>query len=440
MEVAQGLMPTTDVLLVGGGGREHALAWKLRQSPECGRLLAAPGSAGMAALAECRDVAGADLDGLVRLAAEERVGLAVIGPEAPLAAGLSDRLQAAGIPVFGPTAAAARIETSKAFARDLMTRMQVPQPAHRTFRVADKALEYLAGLEREGVTSVVVKASGLAAGKGAIVCDTMDAARQAVREIMVSRVFGSSGEELLIEERLAGEEASLLVLTDGERVAPLAAAQDYKRAHEGDRGPNTGGMGCYAPAPLVTSSLYQECLKRIIHPTLAGLREQGTPFRGCLYLGLMQTAAGPKVIEFNCRFGDPETQVVLPLLESDLLPILLSAARGDLGDSRLEWRAQKAVCVVLASGGYPGSYQTGLPIRGVSDAAHIPGALVFHAGTTGNVGQWRTAGGRVLNIVGRGDSFREAAATAYRAADAIEFEGSHRRRDIAARVIEAVPA
>jgi phosphoribosylamine---glycine ligase len=429
-------MATVDVLLIGGGGREHALAWKLRQSPHCGRLLAAPGSAGIAELAECRPLCGKDVDEVTTLAVEEKIGLAVIGPEVALAEGLADRLRAAGMPVFGPSAAAARIETSKAYARELMTRMDVPQPEHRAFFSAAAAEAYLDELAHQGVAGVVVKASGLAAGKGAIVCDTLDEARAAVHEIMVDRVFGESGDEVLIEERLFGEEASLLVLTDGTNIAPLLPAQDYKRALDGDKGLNTGGMGTYAPAPLVTPALYEECLERIVRPTLAGLRADGCPFLGCLYLGLMQTARGPKVIEFNCRFGDPETQVVLPLLDSDLLELFLAAANGELGQPDLRWKEEKAVCVVLASGGYPGPFEKGKAIHGLDAAAAVPGALVFHAGTTRIDAEWRTNGGRVLNVVGTGATFAAAIDTAYRAADLIHFDGVYRRSDIAARVRE----
>lgn len=429
--------PVIDVLIVGGGGREHALAWKLRQSPRCGRLLVAPGNPGMAKIAECVPLPVSDLDGLTQLAVEQRIGLAVVGPEAPLAAGLADRLLAAGILVFGPTAAAARIESSKAYARDLMTRMDVPQPAYGRFSDAAEAERYLDQMATHGAVGAVVKASGLAAGKGAIVCDTLEAARETVRAMLVGGTFGAAGSEIVIEERLQGEEASLLVLTDGETVAPLPAAQDYKRARDGDEGPNTGGMGSYAPAPLISAELYEEALTRIVRPVLRGLAEDGASFRGCLYAGVMLTPSGLKVIEFNCRFGDPETQVVLPLVEGDLLELFLAAAQGRLAEAA--YHAQPypgcAVSVVLASGGYPDEYQTGMPIQGLAEAAALPNVAVFHAGTAAKAGEVLTAGGRVLAITGTGADFRSARDAAYAGAAAVRFDGCQFRQDIAERVV-----
>lgn len=426
-------MSEIDVLIVGGGGREHALAWKLRQSPRCRTLLAAPGNAGIARLAECVPVSVGDIEGLVRLAVERKVGLVVVGPEAPLADGLADRLREHGIPTFGPSAAAAQIESSKAFARDLMARAGVPQPEFASFADHAALSAYLDGLEARGITRVVVKASGLAAGKGAIVCDTMAEARAAAREMLVDGVFGSAGAEVVIEERLEGEEVSLLVLTDGEHALPLLPAQDYKRAYDGDLGPNTGGMGCYSPAPIMTPALLEEAMGTVVLPTLRGLSEAGAPFQGCLYAGLMQTAAGLKVIEFNCRFGDPETQVVLPLLDSDLLELFIEIAAGKLLARELQWKAGCAVSVVLASGGYPGKIETGKPIHGL-EAAEATGASVFHAGTKSRNGEVVTAGGRVLNVTGVGATFRAAIATAYAGVEQIRFEGREYRRDIAARV------
>lgn len=427
-------MSECDVLVVGSGGREHALAWKLKQSPRCGRLYAAPGNPGMAALGECLPIKGDDLDGIVRAAQERQVGLVVIGPEIPLAAGLADLLIAAGIPVFGPTQAAARIESSKAYARDLMTRQGVPQPEFAAYKEWDAAAAYLDQLAEKGVRAAVVKASGLAAGKGAIVCDTLDEARQAAREMLVDQTFGTAGAEVVIEERLEGEEASLFALTDGENFLCMLPAQDYKRIGEGDQGLNTGGMGSYAPAPVLTPELVQEAAETIIRPTLRGLAEDGAPFRGCLYAGLIKTSAGLKVIEFNCRFGDPETQALMPLLESDLLELMLAVANGDLGGRALEWREGRGVSVVLASGGYPAEYQTGKPIAGLEAAAALPGVQVFHAGTALKDGDVVTSGGRVLNVTGVGESFAAAIESAYAGVEKIDFEGRYYRRDIGARV------
>lgn len=439
-------MAAIDILVVGSGGREHALAWKLRQSERCGKVYAAPGNAGIAGVAECVPVPVSDLDGLVALAREKGVGLVVVGPEVPLAAGLADRVREAGIPVFGPSAAAARIESSKAYARDLMSRMGVPQPEYGRFTESAAALAFLDGLAERGATSAVVKASGLAAGKGAIVCDDLEQARTAVRNMLDEGAFGESGAEIVIEERLSGEEASLLVLTDGERIVPLAPAQDYKRAFDGDKSLwvgdyeiLTGGMGCYAPAPVISPERLEFALERIVRPTLQGLREDGCPFRGCLYAGLMQTADGLKVIEFNCRFGDPETQVVLPLLDADLVELFLAVAAGELPEQGVLWKSgaeAKAVSVVMASGGYPGDYATGKPISGLETAAELPGVTVFHAGTKSVDGNVVTAGGRVLNVTALGASFAEAIDRAYEGVRAISFEAAHYRTDIAARVRE----
>lgn len=429
-------MPQRSVLVVGGGGREHALAWKIRQSPHCTGLYAAPGNAGMAEIADCRPVSASDVEGMVTLARDLRVGLVVVGPEVPLAAGLADRLRREGIPVFGPGAGAARIESSKAYARSIMARAGVPQPRFSCFGDADAALKYLSALAREGVRAAVVKASGLAAGKGALVCDSLKEARAAVRELMVERSLGEAGTEIVIEERLEGEEVSLFVLTDGRAAVPLPPAQDYKRAYEEDRGPNTGGMGAYAPAPLLTPALRAEAMESIIRPTLRELEADGNPFSGCLYAGLMLTADGLRVIEFNCRFGDPETQVVLPLLDEDLLVLLTQVAEGRLEERELRWKDEKAVTVVLASGGYPGVYETGKRITGLIGAA-ARGAQVFHAGTVERGDEIRTAGGRVLNVTATGPTFSAAIDRAYAAVAQIHFDGMEYRRDIAARVREA---
>lgn len=425
------------ILIVGSGGREHALAWKLGQSRHASRLFCAPGNAGIAECAECVPIGVDHIEDLVRFAVREAIDLAVVGPEAPLAAGLADRLREEGRPVFGPSAAAARIESDKAFARDVMAGAGVPGPRFASFRVADGAFAYLDRLEDEGVSSAVVKASGLAAGKGAIVCDSLSAARQAVRQVMVERAFGAAGDAVLIEERLVGEEASLLALCHGEFIQPLIAAQDYKRASDGDEGPNTGGMGSYAPAPVITPSRYEEAVARIFRPTLAALSRAGTPYTGCLYGGVMLTPAGLQTIEFNARFGDPETQAVLPLLESDLLELMLATVEGRPDAVPIAWSPRRAVSVVMTAPGYPEAYPKGLPIEGLAEAAADPDVQIFHAGTTCREGQVVTDGGRVLAVTGLGDTFSQAIAAAYRGVGRIHFEGAQYRRDIARRVAEA---
>jgi phosphoribosylamine--glycine ligase len=424
------------VLVVGGGAREHALTWKLKASPLQPRLWCAPGNAGTASVARSLPMAAEDLEGLLTWSRTERPDLVVVGPEAPLVAGLADRLRAAGISVFGPSAAAARIEGSKVYAREVMARAGVPQPQYACIKKLDQALRHLMRLEAAGINRVVVKASGLAAGKGAIVCDTLAQARIAAEEMLEHRSFGDAGSEILIEERLEGEEASLLAVTDGTAFVPFAAAQDYKRALDGDQGMNTGGIGAYAPAPVMTSDLGREAATQILAPTLRALREEGRIFQGCLYGGLMRTPTGLKVIEFNCRFGDPETQALMPLLETDLLPVLTEAALGRLTHLDLSWRAGCAVGVVLCSGGYPGSYQSGLPIRGLDQAGSVDGVTVFHAATRERDGEFVTAGGRVLTVTAVGETFAQARDRAYAAAEMIRFEGMHYRTDIAARVAD----
>jgi phosphoribosylamine--glycine ligase len=423
------------VLVVGRGAREHALVWKLAQSPEVERLFCAPGNAGTEALAESVPLKESDIEELVRFAGQSDINLVVIGPEAPLAMGLADAMAEAGVRVFGPRRAAAEIESSKAFAKTLMQREGVPTARFERFREADGALAYLDRLEDASrAPAVVVKADGLAAGKGAIVCDTLDEARAGVIRMMRERVFGAAGDEVLIEERLSGEEVSRFDLCDGETARTLVSAQDYKRIFDADQGLNTGGMGAYAPAPAMDAALTDTVSRRIVGPVLRGLAGEGRPYRGCLYTGLMLTAAGPQVIEFNCRFGDPETEVVLPLLEGDLAALLLAAAEGRLAETKVQACDQRAVCVVMASPGYPDSYPTGLPIEGLEAAARVPGALVFHAGTRREGSRVLTDGGRVLAVTAVAPTYAQAADRAYEAVALIQFEGAHYRRDIAARV------
>ncbi len=420
------------VLVAGSGGREHALVWKIAQSPHAEAVWAAPGNEGMASCASLAPEVGAgDAEALLRLAREQRIDLVVIGPEDPLAAGVADRLREAGLLVFGPSAAAARLEASKTFAREFMARHGIPQPRFASFTALQPALAHARG----GGGACVVKADGLAAGKGVAVCDDGVEAEAALREIMGDRRFGTAGDRVLVEERLHGEEASYYAITDGERVVTLAPAQDHKRALDGDRGENTGGMGAYAPAPVVSEAVEKRVLEEIVHPTLRGMREEGTPYQGVLFVGLMIDSTGaPRVVEFNVRFGDPETQPLMLQMRGDLLPLLHGAATGELssGDAR---GGEAAVCVVLASAGYPRSYETGRTIRGLEEASSDSSVVIFHAGTRREGDHFVTAGGRVLGVTARGPDVATARSRAYAAADRIHFEGLHRRNDIAARAL-----
>jgi phosphoribosylamine--glycine ligase len=417
------------ILIVGGGGREHALAWALARSPQVERIFALPGNPGLARLGECLPGSATDLDGIVAAARGQRVDLVVVGPEAPLAAGVADRLQAAGVPVFGPSAAAARIESSKVFAREFMARRRIPGAAFATFDALDPALAHL----RSRPYPCVVKADGLASGKGAVVCADRAAAEATARAMLEDRVFGDAGRRILVEEFLDGEEVSVLGLTDGERVLPLVPSQDHKPVFDGDAGPNTGGMGAYAPWLGGGSGFTRTVVETILEPVVHGLREEGAVYRGCLYAGLIVTSQGPRVIEFNCRFGDPETQAILPLLDDDLLPPLLACANGRLGTGALRWRAGSAVSVVIASRGYPAASETGIPIAGIEAAEASAGVIVFHAGTALRNGVLVTAGGRVLDVTASGRNLVEARENVYGAAGRIHFDGCHMRRDIGAK-------
>jgi phosphoribosylamine---glycine ligase len=416
----------TDVLLVGGGGREHALAWKLAQSPGLGRMIAAPGNPGIAAHARCVPIKDTAIDELVALGQRERPDLVVVGPETPLALGLADRLRAAGLAVFGGSAAAARLESSKAFAKDLMARHRIPTARFGTFQDAAAARAYC----RERGAPLVVKADGLAAGKGVMVCRTLEEADAAVAQCLEARAFGDAGQIMVIEEFLEGEEASFFALSDGTTVLPLAAAQDHKTVWDGDRGPNTGGMGAYSPAPVIDAPMRERVMAEIVRPTIAAMASEGTSYTGVLYVGLMITREGPKVIEFNCRFGDPECQAILPRLEDDLLALLLAAAAGKGLPPALAWSPRSSVCVVMTSAGYPGPYETGRVITGVEAAAGLDGVNVFQAGTALAGGGLVTAGGRVLGVQALGDDVAAAIRTAYAAVERIRFDGAHYRRDI----------
>lgn len=413
-------------LVIGSGGREHALAWALARSPEVEKVFAAPGSAGIGRVAECVQMDISDHGAVAELCRAERIDLVVIGPERPLIAGLADDLRAKGIAVFGPGADGARIEGSKVFAKELFRGAGIPTARFETFDNADSA----EARAREWQGPLVVKADGEAFGKGVLLCDTPDEAVDAVRTVMRGDAFGSAGRKVVLEERLSGTEMSLFALCDGKRVLPFQTAQDYKRIGEGDTGPNTGGMGAVSPVPFVTGEMLKAAVDDIIVPTVTALRERGIEYRGLLYAGLMWTADGWKILEYNCRFGDPETQVLLPRLETDLAPLLMACAKGDLGGQELRWSHNASACIVLASEGYPGAYEKGRIIRGLKLAEEM-GALVFHAGTVRNDQRlFATSGGRVLNVTATGATIADALAKAYEAADAIDFEGKQLRRDI----------
>jgi phosphoribosylamine--glycine ligase len=428
------------VLVIGSGGREHALVWKLAQSPMLEALHAAPGSAAIAALATCHPACKAtDLDAVVVLARRLGIDLVVVGPEDPLAAGLADRLREAGVATFGPSAAAARLEGSKAFAKHFMARHGIPTAAYAVFDSAEAAHAYVdeqAGGGRG--RACVVKADGLAAGKGVAMCADAAAAHAAINEMMAARRFGDAGSRVVVEDWLQGEEASYYAITDGERIVTLAAAQDHKRALDGDEGENTGGMGAYSPAPVVSEAVEKKILERIVDPTIRGMAQEGNPYRGVLFVGLMIDRGGnPFVIEFNVRFGDPETQPLVVRMDGDLLPLLAGAARGQLDEStRVGWKGA-AVCVVLASGGYPRAYEIGRRIEGLEALADDEQLVVFHSGTRrcASGDGFETAGGRVLGITARGKAVEEAREHAYRAVEKVRFEGAHHRRDIAARAL-----
>jgi len=424
-----------NVLVVGGGGREHALAWKLAQSPRVSRVLVAPGNAGTATEAKCENVAvdATDIDGLLALAGREGVAFTVVGPEAPLVAGIVDAFRAAGRRIFGPTAQAAQLEGSKAFAKDFMQRHRIPTAAYGSFTEIAAAEAFI----RAHGAPIVVKADGLAAGKGVILAQTEDEARAAVRDMLAGNAFGSAGHRVVIEEFLTGEEASFICMIDGEHILPLASSQDHKARDDGDKGPNTGGMGAYSPAPVVTAELHQRILDEVIEPTLQGMAAEGERYTGFLYAGVMVDAQGdPKVLEFNCRFGDPETQPILMRLNSDLAEMIDAAIDGRLDQIDAEWDARVALGVVLAAGGYPLDYRKGDLITGL-DAANSNSSRVFHAGTRRlENGGVVTDGGRVLCVVGLGEDFRRAQENAYRASQKIHFNGIYFRSDIGHRALE----
>ena len=419
------------ILVIGSGGREHALVWKLASSPRVSKLYCAPGNAGISQLATCVPIPVTDLAGLKAFAEEKAVDLTVVGPEAPLALGIADLFRQSKLKVFGPTQNAAKIESSKAFAKNLMMRQRIPTADASTFDSVRPALTYL---ERCSLP-IVVKADGLAQGKGVVVARTVQDARDAVVNVLERQAFGDAGKRMIIEECLEGEELTLMAFADGKTVVPMLAAQDHKRLGEGDTGPNTGGMGAYAPAPVATPSLRYAIMRDVLHPAIEGLSRVGSPFFGVLYAGIMVKDGTPYVLEFNARFGDPETQVVLPLLKTDLAEVLEAVVEHRLDQIHLEWSEESAVCVVLASGGYPGKYAQGLPITGLPDASDQDRTAVFHAGTAWNGQDVVTAGGRVLGVTAWGPSLKTAHDRAYEAGRNITFEGQYFRTDIAGRVL-----
>ncbi len=416
-----------NVLVVGRGGREHALCWKIKQSRRVRRVFCAPGNAGIARDATCVDIKETDIDALARFAAAEEIDLTVVGPELPLALGIVDRFVDEGLPIFGPTKDAARIESSKSYAKELLKKYGIPTGFFATFSDFSEAM----GWVEEVKPPLVIKADGLAAGKGVVICRTLDEARETLDLILNKRVFGDAGDRVVIEEYLEGEEASFFVFTDGERVVPLATSQDHKQLLDGDRGPNTGGMGAYSPAPVVTEEMYRRILDEVMIPTVKAMREEGVPYKGVLYAGLMISGESVKVLEFNCRLGDPEAQPLVLRLETDIVPVMEAVARGErLPRMELAWRRDAAVCVVMASKGYPGDYKRGVVIEGVEEADAMEGVKVFHAGTALCNGKLVTAGGRVLGVTASKGSLRESIDLAYEAVGKIRCERLIWRTDI----------
>jgi phosphoribosylamine--glycine ligase len=420
------------VLVIGGGGREHALVWKILQSPQVTHVCCAPGNAGIALQAECVDIAVNDIERLVVFARDQGVGMTVVGPEEPLVLGVVDRFQEEGLPVFGVTGRAAQLEGSKAFAKKLMENYGIPTADFEILSNATAARDYVGTLE----PPFVVKADGLAAGKGVFPCRKREDGLQAVEQIMVEKRFGSAGERIVVESFLEGEEASFLAITDGDAVIPFPSSQDHKAIFDGDKGPNTGGMGAYSPAPVITPELHDQVMERIMIPTVRAMNSEGRPYRGILYAGLMVADGVAKVLEFNVRFGDPEAQPLLMRLDGDLVNLLQAAVQGRLHETRVHWDSGAAVCVVMASGGYPGPYPKGKPIRGLEDVSGMEDVMVFHAGTALRKGRIVTNGGRVLGVTARGSGVAEAVRKAYDAVQCIHWDGAYFRKDIGKKALE----
>ncbi|MGQ9645907.1 MAG: phosphoribosylamine--glycine ligase [Thermodesulfobacteriota bacterium] len=419
------------VLVVGGGGREHALVWKIAQSPEVSRVYCAPGNAGISQQASLVPIKANDLNGLLNFASQEKIDLTVVGPEEPLTKGIVDLFESNGLTIFGASRKAAELEGSKAFAKEMMKKYRVPTSFYEIFDDPEKAKDYI---RRQGAP-IVVKADGLAAGKGVIVCKSIEEAVRSIDQIMVERIFGEAGNRVVIEEYLVGEEASYIAFTDGKAILPMASSQDHKQVFDGDQGPNTGGMGAYSPAPVVTNEVHQEIIEKILRPIIQGMNEEGRPYKGVLYAGLMIHGGHPKVLEFNARFGDPETQPVLVRMKSDIIPILKACIEGNLSRHRIEWDSRAAVCVVMVSKGYPGDYEKGKWVSGLDEVSQMEDIFVFHAGTALKDGQIATSGGRVLGVTGLGKDIPKAIERAYQAVQKISWEGVHYRTDIGQKAL-----
>lgn len=419
------------ILVVGGGGREHALVWKISQSPLVSQVYCAPGNPGIADLAECVHIAADEIDALRDFAVAEKIDLTVVGPEVPLTMGIVDSFKAVGLEIFGPSKMAAQIEGSKGFSKDLMARHNIPTAAYAKFTDHAAAVAYI----KEQGAPIVVKADGLAAGKGVVVAMTVEQAVAAVDDIMQDKIFGAAGASVVIEEFMDGEEASFFAFTDGRNILPLASSQDHKRVNDNDEGPNTGGMGAYSPAPVVTEELYQVIVDTIVRPTIEGMAQDGCPYSGILYVGLMIKDGIPRVVEYNARFGDPEAQPLLMRMKSDIVPVLQACARGELEQEAIEWHDKAAVCVVMASGGYPANFAKGLPISGLDAAAQLEDLMVFHAGTTLKDGDVVNNGGRVLGVTGLGATVKDAIDRAYAGTRLISWQDVHYRNDIGAKAL-----
>ena len=420
------------VLLIGSGGREHALAWKLTQSPRLEKLYCAPGNVGISEIAQCVDIKVEDIDGLLQFAKKERIDLTVVGPEIPLVAGIVDHFENAGLIIFGPSKAAAQLEGSKVFSKEFMLRCNIPTATFMPFDRIEDARAFL----NHAQFPLVIKADGLAAGKGVVLCNALSDGLEALDHMMKDKIFAEAGAKVVVEDYLIGEEVSILAFCDGENYLILESAQDHKRIFDDDLGPNTGGMGAYSPAPIVTETLLRKIEARVIEPTVRGMAREGMPFKGILYAGLMITSQGPQVLEYNVRFGDPETQAVLPRLESDLLEIMLASCEGRLNEIQLKWTPKSCVCVVMSSGGYPGKYESGYEIKGLDVAAEEKDTYVFHAGTKKDGNYVVTAGGRVLGVVSLGDHVKDAIKSVYTAVEKIKFDHMFFRRDIAAKALK----
>ena len=420
------------VLVVGGGGREHALVWKIAQSKGVSKIYCAPGNAGISRQATIAPVQANDLNGLLQFALKEKMDLTVVGPEDPLTKGIVDLFESKGLSIFGPSGKAAQLEGSKAFAKEMMRKCGIPTSSYETFRDRQKAVAYLKGQK----LPIVVKADGLAAGKGVMVCKTLEEAIRAVDQIMVDKAFGEAGSQVVIEECLVGEEASCLAFTDGKTLLSMASCQDHKAIFDGDEGPNTGGMGAYSPAPVVTGVIHEKVMQEVLKPIVKGMAEEGMPYKGVLYAGIMVCDGVPKVLEFNARFGDPETQPILMRMKGDVVPILEACIRGNLSQCRIEWDSRPSVCVVMASGGYPGSYDKGKVIDGLEEVGRLKDVFVFHAATASEGGRVVTSGGRVLGVTGLGEGIPEAIETTYQAVKKISWEGAHYRTDIGRKALQ----